>query len=311
MAPEETEDETGEISTGESGESTEERNKGDDTGKSSGSEPEGLTGDPEAEEEADQSSDPESDELTIEDKEEDDAEQFSGSEPDESPVDLEAEEEADPSSDPEADELTIEDKEEGDAKQFSGSELDEFAVEEKVGDDTEPSSGTEGDASTGQDMVPAEEEKSVRGGSKPFWQRLRPGLPMTVVLFLVAATPLLYFSVGSGPRDKGAPFHKVVLPEDHQLLLDMFVIPFKRDTGPAFASFGIALHFQGESLRQVLDQERYLVRRIIYDALREEIDRLGEAPSPEALGELVLTTVNRALPAGRIQNVKISGFSVL
>lgn len=180
-----------------------------------------------------------------------------------------------------------------------------------IQDDAEQFSGNELDESTDEESEPIQEEEIAPGVKKKSRKQRRLILPITMILFLLAGIPYLYFVLGSDPREKSLRFYKIVLHEDQPFLLDLFIIPFKKGKEFAFASLSISFNFQGDELKKELNRKKYRLRWIIYDVFLDEVNKRGEVPSPEKLKELILITVSKALSTGRIKGIDINEFTVL
>ena len=102
--------------------------------------------------------------------------------------------------------------------------------------------------------------------------------------------------------------HELKIPEDQLLLFHSFVIPLKEKRGLTYISLSISFNVPNKELRQEIIKRKDQIRGIIYDVLREEINRIEEIPPLEKIKGFLTRRVNMALSAGKVNEVYITKF---
>lgn len=174
-------------------------------------------------------------------------------------------------------------------EQFSGTELDE------PGDD-EPA--------TIQDQEdPKSPRKKSRGKRQLLW--------IAIALSLLTGTGYFYLEGLFSQREEMSPANRSDIPKDHEIIFDSFVIPLKGSKNFTYISLSFSFSLPKEELRREMIRKKTELRGVIYDILRENKDKIEEAPALDKLKERILKRVNRILSSGEVEEVYITHFSAV
>ena len=201
------------------------------------------------------------------------------------------------------------DSEENDER-FSGSELEEPANEEgesvrvSVVELDEP-----GDEE--RELIP-EEEKS-KGIWGKYREKPRLSLFIAIGLCLLMGIGYLYlkgkiFNIIVDQKGKIPELDRLAIPKDQLLIFPSFVIPFRENKRFSYISLSIYFNLPNKELMREMIEKKGELRGIIYDILRQEINKLKEVPSLEELKGFIIRGVNTALSAGKVNEVYITKF---
>jgi len=177
--------------------------------------------------------------------------------------------------------------------QFSGDELDESS--KSIDKENE--------------SIPEE------GNSKGIWAKHRGkkkvSLCIALGLCLLIGIGYLYLKEKEfdiPQEEKTSQSHILKIPKDQLLLFPSFVIPLKERKRFTYISLSISLNVPNKELRQEIIAKKEQLRGIMYDILREEINRIEEIPPLEKIKEFLTRRVNMALSAGKVNEVYITKF---
>ena len=198
--------------------------------------------------------------------------------------------------------------------QSSGSEMDVLGVEgDELVPDEERFTGNELDEEEdeGAESDPREEgshatERKNKGRS---WLLLCSSLGLCILvgvgyLFLKRE----WLTVTSNQNEGSPQYNRLAIPEDRLLVFPSFVIPFHENMGFAYISFSISFNVPNKELRREMMGGKGRLRGVIYDIVKQEINRIKEVPSLEVLKEVILRGVNTVLSSGRVDEVYITKF---
>ena len=215
-------------------------------------------------------------------------------------------------------------------KQYSGNELDEPKADESDSIQEENISGDELDEPKADESDSIQEKKNgselvldelnlppitVEGDSEDVGKDHRENKRIT--LFIALGLCLL---IGIGylylkekvfdilQEKETTQLHGLKKPEDQLLLFHSFVIPLKEKKDLTYISLSISFNVPNKELRQEIIEKKELLRGIMYDILREEINRIEEIPPLEKIKCFLTKRVNMALSAGKVNEVYITKF---
>ncbi|GAG19995.1 unnamed protein product, partial [marine sediment metagenome] len=95
---------------------------------------------------------------------------------------------------------------------------------------------------------------------------------------------------------------------DQLLIFHSFVIPLKENREFTYISLSISFSVPNIELKREMIEKKGRLRGIIYDMLREEMNKVKEIPPLEKLKESITRGVNAALSAGKVNKVYITNF---
>ena len=254
--------------------------------------------------------------------------QFSGNELDESGgEESEATPEEEQASEHELDEPEDEESksvpEEG---QISGDELDEPGGEESESIPEEKRfSGLELDE---LDVPPIPEEEDSKSIERKFGEKKKLSLCVAIglcrdkqrLLLCIAIGLCLLIGIGYlylkwkksntpfNQKEGTSLFDKLAIPKDQLLIFNSFIIPFKENKQFTYISLSISFYLPNKELRREMIEKKGQLRGIIYDILREEINKAKEIPPLKELKKFVIRGLNTALSTGKASEVYITKF---
>jgi len=174
-------------------------------------------------------------------------------------------------------------------EQFSGNELDELVDE-----------GTE--------------SILEEGNSKGIWAKHRgkKGVSLFIALGLCLLIGIGYFYLKEKAYDiqqeeETTQLHRLKIPEDQLLLFHSFVIPLKKK-GFTYIYLSISFNVPNKELREEIIAKKEQLRGVIYDILREEINKTEEMPPLEKIKSFLTRRVNMALSVGKVNEIYITKF---
>ncbi len=177
--------------------------------------------------------------------------------------------------------------------QFSGDELDES-----------PKSIDEETESISEEM-----------NSKGIWAKHsgKKSVSLCIALGLCLLIGIGYFYLKEETYDmpqeeETTQLHRLKIPEAQLLIFPSFVIPLKEKKGFTYISLSISLNVPNKELREEIIAKKEQLRGIIYDILREEINKTEEIPPLEKIKGFLTTRVNMALSAGKVNEIYITKF---
>jgi len=109
-------------------------------------------------------------------------------------------------------------------------------------------------------------------------------------------------------EEETTQLHGLKIPEDQLLLFHSFVIPLKEKKGLTYMSLSISFNVPNKELRREIIAKTEQLRGIMYDILREEINKTEEIPPLEKIKGFLTRRVNMALSAGKVNEIYITKF---
>jgi flagellar basal body-associated protein FliL len=182
------------------------------------------------------------------------------------------------------------------AEQFSGNELNEVVEEE--------------------DETTSEEEDQERPHS-PKKGRRGVWVGMAVGLFcLLIGVGYLYWERAKPAavphREKrSTAVGNVGSLNDYMLVFDPFVIPFKGGGEYTYLLLSISLKLPNKQLKREITEVKEQIRGILYDALKEEINKTEDIPSVQELKDFLSEGLDVVLNKGKVDDVYITKFLAL
>jgi len=197
-------------------------------------------------------------------------------------------------------------------EQFSGNELGDEETESiseggKV-------SGNELDESSMSEDVEAE-SISEDGNSKGIWakHRGRKRVSLYIALGLCLLIGIGYFypkgkAFDMLQKEETTQLHRLKIPKDQLLLFHSFVIPLKEKKVFTYISLSISFNVPNKELGREIIAKKEQLRGIMYDILREEINKTEEIPPLEKIKGFLTRRVNMALSGGKVDEIYITKF---
>ena len=270
------------------------------------------------------------------------AEKFSGDELDDLSklVDEESEsipEEEDPKSAEqfsglELDELDIasipEEEDSKSAERFSGDELDESEDEES---ESVQVSGDELDESEDEESESVPEKEDSKSTERKYGGKKRLSLVVAIGLCLLTGIGYFYLKEKKYPisvnqqevnqklnfainqkednhKEKTIQINRLGIPKDQLLIFQPFVIPFSENKEFTYFSLSISFNVPNKEIKREIIEKRNQLRGIIYDILREEMNKIKDIPPLDKLKSLIIRGINMTLSAGKVNEVYITKF---
>ncbi|MBW1672725.1 MAG: flagellar basal body-associated FliL family protein [Deltaproteobacteria bacterium] len=177
--------------------------------------------------------------------------------------------------------------------QFSGDELDESS--KSIDEENE--------------SIPEEEN------SKGTWAKHRgkKRVSLCIALGLCFLIGIGYFYLKGKAFDilqeeETTQLHRLKIPKDQLLLFHSFVIPLKEKKGFTYISLSISFNVPNKELGREIIAKKEQLRGIMYDILREEINKTEEIPPLEKIKGFLTRRVNMALSGGKVNEIYITKF---
>ena len=109
-------------------------------------------------------------------------------------------------------------------------------------------------------------------------------------------------------EEKAPEAIKLPVMSGRSLVFDSFVIPFREHDKFAYLSLDISFRLMDRELAEEMTAKRDLLRGIIYDILREEVNKTGKLPLLDELKEHIIEGVNKALSSGKVKEAYVVDF---
>ena len=206
---------------------------------------------------------------------------------------------------------------------LSEREQDEPGFEDEL---IESISGDEQDESISGDELESEREyeettkekdaedrkEKYKGKNKPIisiagnYKRKRK-LFIASAIGLCLLTGAGYLSL-QNKEEKAPEAIKLPVMSGRSLVFDSFVITFREHDKFAYLSLDISFRLMDRALAEEMTAKRDLLRGIIYDILREEVNKTGKLPLLDELKEHIIEGVNKALSSGKVKEAYIVDF---
>ncbi len=198
---------------------------------------------------------------------------------------------------------------EGNNDRVSGDELDEPGEERR---ESVPEDGQVSGDEEQRESVPEDE------GPKGIWERYRGktrlSLFIAIGLCLLTGIGYLYLKgrVSNITVDKGGKipqFDRLAIPKDQLLIFPSFVIPLiKENRKFTYISLSIYFNLPNKEIMGEMIEKKGELRGIIYDILREKINKTEKVPSMPELKGFIVRGVNAALSAGKVNEIYITKY---
>ncbi len=199
-------------------------------------------------------------------------------------------------------------------EQFSGDKLNESGDKESESIPEEGEfSGGELDESWDEESEPIPEEGDSKRLERKFREKKRLLLCIAVGLCLLIGIGYLYLKwkrsiIPLNQKEGTSQVYRLAILKDQLLIFHSFIIPFKENRGFTYISLSISFNVPNKELKREMIEKKGQLRGIIYDMLREEINKVKEIPPLEKLKEFITRGVNTALSAGKVNKVYITNF---
>jgi len=202
----------------------------------------------------------------------------------------------------------VEPNEEQKEETFSGSELDEANEEQEL--------PAEKEARKDASLDPAPEHPKGNDGNGPGKNRWLLVLLLTGGILGLAGAGYFYLQgtvLEKMPRGSKGLTDSVIrrpVPKQRGLDLRSFIIPLDGRSSATYLSLNVTIEAGEEVLAKKMIAKKRLLRGLIYDILRETVNRSPNLPGVKELEGLVKERVSRIL-GGKVKRAKISAFSVV
>jgi len=197
----------------------------------------------------------------------------------------------------------------------SGNELDESSMSEDVETESISEEKQLSKDELGESGNEEGESVSVEGNSKGIWAKYRgkKRLLLSIALGLCLLIGIGYFYLKGKAFDipkeeETTQLHRLKIPKDQLLLFHSFVIPLKEKKGLTYISLSISFNVPNKELRREIIAKKEQLRGIMYDILREEINKTEEIPPLEKIKGFLTRRVNMALSGGKVNEIYITKF---
>jgi len=191
-------------------------------------------------------------------------------------------------------------------KLISGDELDESIAKD------EPESEIEYEETT-KEKDAEDPEKKYKGKNKLVIFAAEKYKHQKKKLFIAAAVSLCLLT-GAGylslqnKKEKAPEAIKLSVKVGRSLVFDSFVIPFREHDKFAYLSLDISFRLKDQEVAEEMTTKRDMLRGIIYDLLREEVNKTGKLPQVDKLKKYIVEGVNNALSTGKVREAYIVDF---
>ncbi|MBL7179784.1 MAG: flagellar basal body-associated FliL family protein [Desulfobacterales bacterium] len=178
-------------------------------------------------------------------------------------------------------------------EKFSGNELDEpIPVNESVEPNAEGSKGSP------KEIEPKDPEKKYKGKRK---------------LFVYAAIGLCFLAGAvyyyrNNKKDEPSRIDRLSAQPGSLLIFDSFVIPFNGHSEFTYISLSVSFKVPNNEVEKEMKGKRDRLRGVLYEMLKEEINRTAEVPALEKLKEYIIKRVNQLLSTGKVTEAYIMDF---
>jgi flagellar basal body-associated protein FliL len=165
---------------------------------------------------------------------------------------------------------------------------------------------------TTQEKDAEDRKEKYKGKNKPIvsiagnYKRKRK-LFIASAIGLCLLTGAGYLSL-QNKEEKAPEAIKLPVMAGRSLVFDSFVIPFREHDKFAYLSLAISFRLMDRELAEEMTAKRDLLRGIIYDILREEVNKTAKLPPLDELKEHIIEGVNKALSSGKVKEAYVVDF---
>ena len=177
-------------------------------------------------------------------------------------------------------------------------------------ENAEPLSGNELDESEDKEGKSLPEDKGSQSTERKDRGKRRLPLYFVAGLCLMALAGYIYLQ-NENETKKAPRVYRSAITNDQSIIFELFVIPFKEYQKFTYASLSISFELPNKELMEEMKENKEQLRGIIYDILREEINKIKEFPSLEQIKECIKKGVNGVLSEGEVNEVIITDFLVV
>lgn len=100
---------------------------------------------------------------------------------------------------------------------------------------------------------------------------------------------------------------RLKIPEEGTVLLDSFLIPYKKKTS-TYVALSISLNVPDNAIKREIMDKRDRIRGHLYEMLVEEVNKGENIPSIDRLKTLILQEINGVLSSGKVYEVHLMDF---
>lgn len=198
-------------------------------------------------------------------------------------------------------------------------------VSSNIQEDNKKFSGDELDETEGEEVKPLSEEEDDLKASKEEQYKRRQALFPAALVALFIITLCVLIGIGSFYLKKIKPdkafdqneiktkgvmpsFKRMPISKDKLFTFDSFIIPIAEKKGFTYFSLSICFNMPNKELKEEIIENEAALRGIIFDRLREEINKAGEIPFACKIKEFIAGELNKSLSKGVIKEVYITKF---
>ena len=98
------------------------------------------------------------------------------------------------------------------------------------------------------------------------------------------------------------------IPKAQVLIFHSFIIPFIDNKEFTYISLSVSFKLPNKELKREMIEKKNQLRGIIYDILREEINKINDVPPIEELKEFIIKKLNDSLSSGKVKEVYLTQF---
>ena len=182
-------------------------------------------------------------------------------------------------------------------EQFSGNELDELG---------------------NGDIKSILEKEISKNNERKYRGKRRLSLLIAIGMSLLTGIGYLYLQKEKTPieshqkkinqKKESSRVQGFEVENDILLTFNSFVIPFKENKKFSCLSLSISFNLPNKELKREMIEKKYQLRGIIYDTLREEINKRKDVPPLERAKYLIIREIDKALSAGKVNEIYINQF---
>lgn len=190
---------------------------------------------------------------------------------------------------------------------FSGNELDEIEDEEGK-----------------EDRLFPEEEDESKNTEREQKSR-KPILSPVVLVVLIMLTLCISAGIGFLYLKKAKPdtvsvqkevrekeltplVKRIAVPKDQLFSFESFIIPITEKEGFTYFFLSICFNMPNKELKEEIIENESVLRGIIFDRLREEINKTAEIPPVGTIKKFVSAELNKYLSNGVIKELYVTKF---
>jgi len=100
-------------------------------------------------------------------------------------------------------------------------------------------------------------------------------------------------------------------PRGYSLKFGTFLIPVQKKNGFAYITFSVSFYLPSRELKKEMIENKIRLRAVIYDAIREEVNKTKAVPPSDEVRSIIIAGINKVLSTGEVQSVDIPVFRTI